>query len=338
MIAIHSFSTSTDAGVVEELFTMKQIKKLSALAAGPVVIGLLLGTSMAQAEEVCLDGDTVTGIKDLVVVTEQLDTINIDVEFRYTTGFEIYGSGLDNFPFNGANAEEDVITTMIAINDALDASNPVPASAGQSGQDVFFIGAEEETAGSAGLIAAIGSENLTGSFWDLCTQANDCLASAAVLKAGDQFTYADLAKAENGASCDGSAPPGPTFTITAGITGSWYDRARDGEGYNIEIIGSTLDPLMLAYFYTYDDTGNQMWLVGTGPVNGDTATVPMQVTSGAVFGPGFDPADVIREDWGTVTFIFSSCDAGTATYNSTSFGTGTSNIERVSSVTGLSCP
>jgi len=306
-----------------------------------IVLALILTASwqQAQAEEVCLEGDTVMGIKGLDVLTDSYGPRTIDVKFTYATGYEVYGSGLDNFPFTSGNADEDLIAMNGQINESLDANNPTPGSAGTSSQNVYFIGAEEETAGSAGLIAAIGSENLTGSFWDLCTQANDCLASAAVLKAGDQFTYADLAKAENGASCDGSAPPGPTFTITAGITGSWYDRARDGEGYNIEIIGSSLEPQMLAYFYTYDDTGNQMWLVGTGSVSGDTAAVPMQVTSGTVFGPGFNPADVVREDWGTVTFKFTSCDAGTAMYNSTlGFGTGSSNIVRVSSVTGLACP
>ena len=51
-------------------------------------------------------------------------------------------------------------------------------------------------------------------------------------------------------------------------------------------------PYLLTYFYTYDKTENQMWLTGLATVNGDTAVVPMTVTSGAVFGPGFDPGDV----------------------------------------------
>ena len=90
--------------------------------------------------------------------------------------------------------------------------------------------------------------------------------------------------------------------------------------------------------YTYDANGNQMWLLGVGSANGGTAVVPMQVTSGAVFGPGFDPDDVIREDWGTITFTFSSCNAGTAEYVSNDFGSGTFDIERLTSVAGLKCP
>jgi hypothetical protein len=294
---------------------------------------------VALAEEVCLDGDTVIAIKDLEMPTDQYGVINVDVDFRYTTGFDVYGSELNNFPFDTANAEEDAFAAMTAINDALDDSNPVPGSAGQPGQDVYFIGAEQESEGGAGSIAAVGSENLAG-FWDPCTRTNDCVAGAAVLQADQRFTYADLSKASGG-SCTGSPPPdpGPGFTITPGITGSWYDPARDGEGYNIEIIGSSLDPQMLAYFYTYDDAGGQMWLIAQGPIDGDTATLPALVASGAVFGPGFDPDDVVLEEWGTLTFVFTSCNAGTATYDSTmGFGSGTANIVRLSSVAGLACP
>jgi hypothetical protein len=322
---------------------MKQMKKLSAMATASMAIGLLLGTSMALAEEVCLDGDTVIGIKDLVVVTNQFDTINIDVDFRYATGFDVYGSGLDNFPFDMANAEEDLFATMAAINNTLGANNPVPGSAGQPGEDVYFIGAEEESEGGAGLIAAVGSENLTGDFWDPCTQANDCLVGAAVLDADERFTYADLSRA-SGSSCS-NAPPDPedppttSYPIAPCITGSWFLPARDGEGYVIEIIGPSLEPEMLAYFYTYDDAGNQMWLIGQGAVNGDTAVLPMQVTSGPVYGDDYDPTDVLREDWGTLTFKFTSKDAGSVVRDSTmGFGTTTVDIIRLTSVTGLMCP
>jgi len=304
-----------------------------------VVLALILTASwqQTQAEEVCLDGDTVTGIKGLEVVTYQYDTINIDVAFRYTTGYEIYGSSLDKFPFEGFYDGEDASATRNAINDALNDHDPVPGSSGQAGQTAYFIGVEEEEENLEQFVGAIGSENLSGNLWETCTSVSGCtFFGIALLEADERFVYADLSRA-SGNSCDNV--PGPSFTITPGITGTWYDPARDGEGYNIEIIGSSLDPQMLAYFYTYDDTGNQMWLIAQGPVDGDTATLPAFVASGAVFGPGFDPDDVDLEEWGTLTFTFTSCAAGTATYDSTmGFGTGTANIVRLSSVTGLACP
>jgi len=66
----------------------------------------------------------------------------------------------------------------------------------------------------------------------------------------------------------------------------------------------------------------------------------MFVTSGAMFGPAFDEDDVLLEDWGTLTFTFSSCNEGSVEYDSTmaGFGSGAGDIERLTSVTGMSCP
>jgi len=50
----------------KEEYTVKQTKKLSILAAGAFAIGLLLGTSAAQAA-VVTDGPVATGITDLDV-------------------------------------------------------------------------------------------------------------------------------------------------------------------------------------------------------------------------------------------------------------------------------
>lgn len=183
---------------------------------------MALGTSTALAQEVCLDGDTVIGIKDLEVVTDTYGIIDIDVDFRYTTGFEIYGPDLNDLPFDDiAFAEEDA----------------------------YFIGVEGEVELGKGLVGVVGSENATGEFWDPCTMLNDCVAGVGALGADQRATYADLSRASGG-SCTGSPPPdpGPGYTITPCITGSWYDPARDGEGYNIEITGSSLDPQVLAYF------------------------------------------------------------------------------------------
>ena len=318
---------------------MKQMKKLSALAAGSIAIGLQLFTSVALAEEeVCLDGDTVIGIKGLDVFTDEYgdgEAITIDVKFTYATGYEVYGSGLDNFPFNAGNKEEDLIAINAQINASLGANNPVPGSAGQPGQNVYFVGAEED----AGMIGAYGSENLAG-FWEPCRQFDGCVLGVTVLDPGDRHTYAELSSTTGGA-CGNKPPDGPStsYPIVPCISGSWFLLERDGEGYVIEILGDSLAPEMLAYFYTYDEAGNQMWMLGQGFANGDTAVLPVQVTSGAEYGDDFDPADVLREDWGTLTFKFTSKDTGTVERASTmGFGTTTVDIERLSTLTDLDCP
>jgi hypothetical protein len=323
---------------------MKQMKKLSALAAGSIATGLLLGASMAQAAEVCWDGDIVSGIKGLDVVTETLDFITIDVDFVNATGFEMYGSELDqnNFPYSGALAEQDALATTRAINVAINEINGVPDFVEISGKKNYYIGVEGEYERPLGLVGAIGGENVTGDNWDLCNESSveNCVVGVVVLKADEQFIYADLSKAD-GNDCGNAPPQNPpdSVSITPGFSGSWYDVAREGEGFNIEIGGSELDPYLLTYFYTYDKSGNQMWLTGFASINSsDTVVVDMEVTSGTVWGDGFDPDDVNYNPWGTITFRFSSCNAGTAEYASSEFGSGTFNIVHLTGIAGLSCP
>jgi hypothetical protein len=327
-------------------FVMNQMKKFSALAAGSMAIALLLGTSLAQAEAlVCITDNTVTGIKGLDTVTKTYGPKTVDVDFTYTTGFDVYGSDL-HMPWDEIHSEDDPFAVRRSINEALNANNSVPEFAGISGQNTYYIASEVETepdAGGVGAIGAMGAANYAVE-WEACKEsgADNCIVGVAILQAADLFTYADLSLAATGATCDSGPPdelpPDSSFTITPGITGSWFDRTREGEGFNVEIIGEALDPQLLAYFYTYDDTGNQMWLTGVAAANGDTAVVPMTVTSGAVFGDDFKPADVDEEAWGTITFTFSSCDLGTAAYTSTNFGSGSFNIKRLTTVTGVNCP
>jgi hypothetical protein len=182
---------------VTEEYSMKQEKKLSALAAGAVTMGLLLGASMAQAATVIVDGDTntVTRIENLLVPDDQGRSTLYNVDFRYESGFSVYGQDLEDpgFPFIGANAEEDAVAVMTSINNALDDETTVPSSAGDPSQNIYYIGVEEETEGPAGFIGAVGSENLTGGFWDPCT--TDCLDGVAVTDARDTLTYADFTEA-----------------------------------------------------------------------------------------------------------------------------------------------
>jgi hypothetical protein len=179
----------------------------SALATGSVVIGLLLGAGMTQAgnDGVIMDGLTVTRIENLEVFFDNEPTRVYDVDFRYVTGFDIYGPNLDGFPFGEASGEDEAAAAGVAINNALNNNNPVPETAGVPSQAIYFIGVEEEAEGGAGAIAAWGYENLTGLDWDPCSRTNDCITGAAILNANDKYTYADL-------TLDGGGPP-PTDEI-----------------------------------------------------------------------------------------------------------------------------
>jgi hypothetical protein len=125
------------------------------------------------------------------------------------------------------------------------------------------------------------------------------------------------------------------LSITAGISGSWFNPERDGEGFLLEVLDENR---LAAYWFTYDFFGNQQWLVGVGEIDGDRAIVPVRVTEGGIFGPLFDPNTVQRISWGTLEFSFTSCDRGIVNYRSTlEFGSGTIILTRLTELSDLQC-
>ncbi len=89
------------------------------------------------------------------------------------------------------------------------------------------------------------------------------------------------------------------------LSGSYSDPAQPGHGYVIEVIGATGAESVLMTWYSYDNDGNQIWLIGSGALNGTSATIPVSVFSGADFPPQFDPNDVMGQQWGVLELDFS---------------------------------
>lgn len=125
------------------------------------------------------------------------------------------------------------------------------------------------------------------------------------------------------------------YPIQPAMGGAWYNPDEDGHGFILNVSQSPEGQLtLLATWYTYDNQGNQMWLVGSAPFeNGaDSVSVPVIVTSGFSFGT---PADISQQDWGRLIFEFSSCTAGSVQYipNGT-FVADTVQIERLTNTAG----
>jgi mono/diheme cytochrome c family protein len=104
---------------------------------------------------------------------------------------------------------------------------------------------------------------------------------------------------------------GTGFAVNPGLTGTWWNAARSGEGFVLEF-GFSNDALTLfASFYTYDNMGNQVWLTAQSTaIDGADVTVTVYISSGPMWGDDYDPADVNLVQWGTGTFVFPSCTAG----------------------------
>jgi hypothetical protein len=128
-----------------------------------------------------------------------------------------------------------------------------------------------------------------------------------------------------------------TFSITPAHTGLWYDPEQSGHGLNVEILD---DNRILAFWYVYDDFGNQVWLLGTGTYEGNTATMEVFITESGVFPPNFVPEDVVSTVWGSFQFEFSDCN--NAIFNWTpvaenGFTAGSLSLTRLTKISGLNC-
>ena len=89
-----------------------------------------------------------------------------------------------------------------------------------------------------------------------------------------------------------------------GLQGSWWNAAYAGEGFAIEEYG---DGFVIVYWYTYDESGEQMWLMGTGERDGNTVVLNMFRTHGGALADPANPDLVSEVPWGTVTLDIEEC-------------------------------
>lgn len=128
--------------------------------------------------------------------------------------------------------------------------------------------------------------------------------------------------------------------INSGMTDAWFNPATDGQGMLI-MVWENITFVFMAWF-TFDterppedvmailgDAGAR-WLTASGPFDGDTATLDLFLTTGGVFDSAQPPAITDPTPIGTVVIKWTSCNAGTLTYNIPSLGLmGVIPIERI---------
>ena len=105
--------------------------------------------------------------------------------------------------------------------------------------------------------------------------------------------------------------------IESGHTAMWFDPARSGEGWVLEILHTNH---ALLYWFTYDEEGNQRWVQGVGNIvsagDGDVIEFgEIYITRGPKFGPDYDADDLEIEVVGQASMSFENCDKGEFTYS-----------------------
>ena len=127
------------------------------------------------------------------------------------------------------------------------------------------------------------------------------------------------------------------FGVNPGITGFWYNAQQSGQGFDIQVPGNGN---ILAVWYVFDGSGNNLWLIAQGTYSGGTATLDVTSTTGGRFPPAFDASKIVRGKWGTLTLSFTDCNTGNAAWVPLVPGyvSGSMPITRLSGVGGLACP
>ncbi len=127
--------------------------------------------------------------------------------------------------------------------------------------------------------------------------------------------------------------------ITREFTAAWYDPSRSGHGLGLEVIEGAAGKTALAYWFTYDTDGKQMWLYGTGTVVGDRASMTVFKTRGGAYNGSFTPAQVVQEAWGSLELSFSDCNTGQLRYtpNAAGAAAGTMPLSRLTQLFNGNC-
>ncbi len=97
--------------------------------------------------------------------------------------------------------------------------------------------------------------------------------------------------------------------LDPGLTGTWWNPAKDGEGFLLEVAYAGGQTFLYASFYTYGPNGEQTWLVAAlTSQDGIRANVEIYAPSGGEWGDpsGADTGIV----FGTGYFDFPTCEAG----------------------------
>jgi hypothetical protein len=124
----------------------------------------------------------------------------------------------------------------------------------------------------------------------------------------------------------------------AGLSASYFDPARDGEGVIVEWLPNGQ---VLVVFFTYDQNDDQLWLLGIGTAQGKTVTMDaLFATTYTRWGSDFDTTEITLSSWGSFTLTWTACNQVIFDYSSTvaGFGSATRNYSRLSTLAGTSCP
>ncbi len=122
-------------------------------------------------------------------------------------------------------------------------------------------------------------------------------------------------------------------TLDQDFNGLWFNPEEDGHGIQSQEIIVNGTPHVLASWYVYEQ-GAPLWLIGTGPITGNTATLQVYITEGPQFGADYDVNDYREQLWGTLTMTLTERFEMQLQWNGSEFGfnQGEMALDRLSAI------
>ncbi len=138
-----------------------------------------------------------------------------------------------------------------------------------------------------------------------------------------------------GYECDNPEPEVPA-TEAMRISGAWTNITSGNHGLVVEVLANSL---IVAYWFTYDDEGNQRWFFGVGETIGNEFVFnSMYTTTGGLFGKPLEEAPAELVPWGEMRLQM-QCDGGTLNFDSSisGIGSGQFDLTRLTFLQGSTC-
>ena len=128
-----------------------------------------------------------------------------------------------------------------------------------------------------------------------------------------------------------------SFTINAGLNGSWYNASMSGQGILVDVL--TESNQVFAAWFTFDSVRppssytsvlggpGLRWVTALGPIAGNKVVMKAYLASGGVLASANPPVNQVES--GTLTLTFHSCKEATLEYNIPGVGSGTISLIRL---------
>jgi uncharacterized repeat protein (TIGR01451 family) len=130
-------------------------------------------------------------------------------------------------------------------------------------------------------------------------------------------------------------------TLKACYSGVWFEPARSGYGFNLEVIEQGNSRGLVTYWYTYRPDGSPLWLSGVGRAADGVVSVDLYQGggSGAQFPFNFVADAVTQTLWGRATLRFTSNNTLDVSYQPVvgGYAAGSASLVRLTELAGRAC-